>query len=391
MKRLLEKVSLLALSTMLVSTFAVSPAIPQMIDHFAAQGISASQVENLITVTSLAIMVALLANGLVVRFLSERSIIITGLILMAVGGAMPMFLPLFPLIIFARILLGLGIGLINARAINIIGLFFTGDERTQMMGFRGSAEVLGSAGLTLLVGWLIQFGWQPAFLVYLFALLILVLFLLFVPKEEFTAHIENKPTDNEPKVKLSKEMWKMGIYLAFLAFFVINVNTFLTIRIPQIVVDKGFGTAQQASFILSLMQIMGIVAGTLFSLLVRRLKGWLLAVSYLIFGLAVIGITFAGNLWILGLGGMVSGFFYSIILTIVFSSVTDRVPKALLNTVMTIVLMGCNIGGATSAVLPNLLEALNPTATGAFGVYAVACMVISLFLIVQRLGTKDKA
>ncbi len=320
MKRILEKASLLALSTMLVSTFAVSPAIPQMIDHFAREGIAASQVENLITVTSFAIMAALLMNGLIVRFISERNIIILGLLLLAIGGSMPMFLSAFPMIFLARILLGLGIGLINARAINIIGNFFTGQERVQMMGLRGSAEVLGSAGLTLLVGWLTQFGWQPAFMVYLFALVVLALFLLFVPQEEFVAHSELK-NDSGSKVKLDKKMWQMGIYLAFLAFFVINVNTFLTIRIPQIVLDKGIGTAQQASLILSLMQIMGIVAGTVFSSLVGRLKDWLLAVSYVIFGFAVIGIAFADNLWVLGLGGMVSGFFYSIVLTIVFSQV----------------------------------------------------------------------
>ena len=64
-------------------------------------------------------------------------------------------------------------GVLNPKAINIIGNFFTGQERVQMMGLRGSAEVLGSAGLTLLVGWLTQFGWQPAFMVYLFALVVL--------------------------------------------------------------------------------------------------------------------------------------------------------------------------------------------------------------------------
>lgn len=388
MKRILEKMSLLALSTMLVSTFAVSPAIPQMMEYFAKEGIAASQVENLITVTSLAIMVSLLMNGLIIRFLSERLIIILGLLLMAVGGALPAILSAFPLIFLARILLGLGIGLINARAINIIGQFFTGKERVQMMGLRGSAEVLGSAGLTLLVGWLTQFGWQPAFMVYLFALVILLLFLLFVPREEFVAHSERKVEENIPKVKLDKAMWKMGLYLAFLAFFVINVNTFLTIRIPQLVLEKGIGTAQQASLILSSMQVMGILAGTLFSFLVGRLKGWLLAVSYVVFGVAVVGIAFASNLWVLGLGGMVSGFFYSIILTIVFSQVTERTPKALLNTVMTIVLMGCNIGGASSALLPTYLEKLNPTATGAFGIYAVGCALISAGLIYQQLRSK---
>ncbi|BDD41389.1 MFS transporter [Streptococcus ruminantium] len=384
MKRILEKMSLLALSTMLVSTFAVSPAIPQMIEHFAKEGISAGQVENLVTITSFAIMVSLLLNGFIVRILSERAIIIIGLLLMATGGSMPVLFSAFPLVFLARILLGLGIGLINARAINIIGTFFAGKERVQMMGLRGSAEVLGSAGLTLLVGWLIQFGWQRAFMVYLFAMVILALFVLFVPQEEFAAHSEIKLEEPGTKIKLDRYMWQLGIILAFLAFFVINVNTFLTIRIPQIVLEKGIGTAQQASLILSLMQVMGIVAGTLFGFLMGRLKGWLLAVSYAIYGLAVIGITVAGSLWLLGLGSMISGFFYSIILTIVFSQVADRVPKSLLNTVMTIVLMGCCTGGATSAILPIYLEKLNPTTTGAFGIYAIGCALISASLFYKQ-------
>ncbi len=384
MKRILEKMSLLALSTMLVSTFAVSPAIPQMIEHFAKEGISAGQVENLVTITSFAIMVTLLLNGFIVRILSERAIIIIGLLLMATGGSMPVLFSAFPLVFLARILLGLGIGLINARAINIIGTFFTGKERVQMMGLRGSAEVLGSAGLTLLVGWLIQFGWQRAFMVYLFAMVILALFMLFVPQEEFAARSEIKLEESGTKIKLDRYMWQLGIILAFLAFFVINVNTFLTIRIPQIVLEKGIGTAQQASLILSLMQVMGIVAGTLFGFLMGRLKGWLLAVSYAIYGLAVIGITVAGSLWLLGLGSMISGFFYSIILTIVFSQVADRVPKSLLNTVMTIVLMGCCTGGATSAILPIYLEKLNPTTTGAFGIYAIGCALISASLFYKQ-------
>ena len=59
MKQTIEKISILSLSLMLVSTFAVSPALPQMIDHFGQQGYAASQVELLMTITSLFIMVSL--------------------------------------------------------------------------------------------------------------------------------------------------------------------------------------------------------------------------------------------------------------------------------------------------------------------------------------------
>lgn len=387
MKRLLEKISILGLSTMLVSTFAVSPAIPQMIAYFRHHGIGQGQVEFLMTVTSFAIMAALLANPILVRFFSERTIMVLGLSLMAIGGSVPVLLSSYDLIFLARICLGVGIGFINARAINIVGTRYAGKERIQMMGLRGSAEVLGSATLTILAGWLIGFGWQAAFLVYLFALVLLILFVLFVPEDKAQ---EEEATVELAEVRLTGTLVKTGILLAFLAFFVINVNTFITIRIPTMVVEQSLGTAREASWILGLMQVMGILAGAVFSFLIDRFKTWLLPLSYILFGLAVLGIAFSGTIWFLALGAMVSGFFYSIVLTIVFSQVTVNTPKPLLSAMMTIVLMGCNIGGATASILPNFLASLNPGKTGAFGPYVLGCALISLFLIVRQLSNKTR-
>ncbi|MET3645360.1 MFS transporter [Streptococcus gallinaceus] len=379
MKRIIEKISILSLSLMLVSTFAVSPALPQMMKEFACQGISAAQVEFLMTIPSLTIMLTLLANGFIVKFFSERAIVVTGLLAMAIGGSMPIVFASYPLMVVARIILGLGIGLINARAINIIGYYYQGKERIQMLGLRGSTEVLGSAGLTMIVGWLTGYGWQAAFLIYLLALVILGLFLAFVP-----SHHEEQATDTVEAPKVTKPLWKMGLALAFLAFFVINVNTFITIRIPIIVDQAGLGTAVQASWVLSLMQLMGIVSGTVFGQLMGRFKGWLLSLSYLIFGLAVLVVAYSANLFVLAIGAMCSGFFYSLVLAIVFSRVTEQTPPPLLNTLMTVVLLGCNIGGASASVLPNFLEKLNPSKTGAFGIYAITCLVIGAYLLFRQ-------
>ncbi|MGT2812481.1 MFS transporter [Streptococcus minor] len=383
MKQIIEKISILSLSLMLVSTFAVSPALPQMIDYFGRQGYAASQVEFLITITSLFIMISLLANPIFVRFLSDRALVILGLTLMALGGSLPFLFPNYYMVFLSRTLLGLGIGLINARAINIVGLFYQGKERIQMMGLRGSFEVLGSASLTILVGWLSGFGWQTAFLAYLVALIILFLFIRFVPKRELSTE---KTSPDRPK--LTKDLWKMGLRLAFLAFFVINVNTFTTIRIPLIVTDNQLGTAVQASWILGGMQLMGIISGALFGFLVGRLKEWLLPVAYVAFGLSILIVAFSTNLFLLGVGAMISGFCYSVVLTIVFSQTAEKTPPSLLMAVMTVVLAGCNIGGATASILPNFLESLNPTPTGAFGIYAVGCALISLLLIYQQFSRK---
>lgn len=384
MKAILEKISILSLSLMLVSTFAVTPALPQMIAYFGKQGYAAEQVEFLMTITSFAIMATLLLNDVLIRFLSERAMVTTGLLLMAVGGFLPAVLSSYPLVFVSRILLGLGIGFINARAIQLIGSHYSGQERVTMLGLRGSAEVLGSASLTALVGVLIGFGWQAAFFIYLFALLILGLYWFFVP-----ASPQNRPSEIPiGQARMDGFHWKMALVLAVLAYIVIVINTSLTMRIPVLVTQSDMGTASQASLVLSLMQLMGIVAGMAFRPLFQGLNRRLLSVSYLLFGLAVFAIGQASNLILLGLAAMVVGFLYSTVLTVVFHGATEYAQPHLAQKLMTLVLLGCNIGGATSSVLPNFLDRILPKTIGSVGVFAGVCVAVGILLWLRPLPEK---
>ncbi|MGT2667329.1 MFS transporter [Streptococcus rifensis] len=376
MQRFLERISILSLSFMLVSTFAVSPALPAMLDHFAKDGYSEQQVGFLITVTSFAIMTSLILNPVLTRWLSERTMISIGLILVALGGSVPLLSQVYAILFIGRIFLGFGIGMINARAINMVSTHFKGKERLQMMGLRGSTEVLGSAILTAIVGALLGFGWPIAFSIYLLALVVLFLYLRFVPAEADKA----EESLDVPKAKLSQGDWLRAIGLAVIAFFVINVNSALTLRIPVMVQESGIATPQQASLILSSMMLMGILAGMVFSHLLGRLKNALLPVSVLIFSLCILLVTQPMNLLVLYIGAMVTGFFYSLVLTLVFNMASEQTPHALLNSVMTIILVGCNTGGATSSLLPPLLEKLPTFGAGAYGIYALVGLVLSLIL-----------
>ena len=177
MKAFMEKFSLLSLSLMLVSTFAVSPALPKMLSFYQTRGYSNAQVELLLSLSSFAILAVLLLNPWINLWLSERWSIILGLLLLSIGGSLPVFLQFYPLVFLSRLLLGLGIGLINARAISMISERFSGKIRVQMLGLRGSAEVLGSAILTFLAGQWLNVSWSFAFLIYGFGFLILLCYL----------------------------------------------------------------------------------------------------------------------------------------------------------------------------------------------------------------------
>ena len=196
MTRILEKMSLLGLSLLLISAFSISTALPPMLDYYSPT-YNASQVELLVSVPSFSVVAMLLLNPFVDKWLNDRQLIMTGLILLSSAGIFPFFVQWYPLVLLSRLVFGMGIGFINAKAISIISQRYQGKERIQMLGIRGSVELIGGASCSLLVGQLLKIHWTLAFLIYGFGFIILAMYLLFVPPME---QIEKKEIKKVNKV-----------------------------------------------------------------------------------------------------------------------------------------------------------------------------------------------
>lgn len=383
MKKKMERVSLLSLSLMLVSTFAVSPALPQMISFYQKQGYAVSQVELLVSLSSFAILGMLLLNPFISKFLSEKLTVILGLLFLSLGGALPVLVQTYSLVFASRLVLGVGIGLINARAISIISEHYRGKDRVQMLGLRGSAEVLGSALLTFLAGRLLRVSWSWAFLIYGLGLLILALYLIFSPKESTkrpnqTSRITFKSTG------LSSDQLIYILGMALYAGFVILVNSANTLRIPLVVEKLHMGTTSQSSLILSLMMLMGILAGTLFSFLLERFKSYLMSVVLLALAVGMFLLWLADNLWLLSAGALLTGFVYSLGVTYVFQSISESIPSQQLTLATTLVLLGCNLGGACAAFVLQFLGLFSSDVRFAFLIFALLSFILAMILLVTK-------
>ena len=380
MKQFLEKVSILSLSLVLITSFSISSALPAMFDYY--QGYSTGQVELLVSLPSFGIMTMLLLNGVLERIFPERLQLTLGLLVLSISGTAPFWYQGYYFVFATRLLFGLGVGMLNAKAISIISERYHGKTRIQMLGFRGSAEVVGASILTLAVGQLLAFGWIATFLVYAAGLVVLALFLLFVPYGKAEVHESKHQT--EEAVRLTASMKKLIFFLAIAAAVVVCTNTAITFRIPSLMIEAGFGDAQLSSLVLSAMQLIGILAGISFSFLISTFKEKLLLVAGVTFGIGQIIIALAPSLWVVVAGSLLGGFAYSIALTTVFQLISERIPAKLLNKATSYAVLGCSFGASST---PFVLSGIGLVTTDGrmtfiiLGAWMIATSVLVSFLL----------
>ena len=380
MKRIMEKVSILALSFILTTSFSISSAQPAMFAYY--KEIPHSLIELLVSLPSAGIMVSLIFNKWIERLFSERQMIVTGLVAYALCGFIPLISPAYP--VLSRIIFGMAVGLLNVSAIAIISERYKGKERVQTLGIRGSAEVVGTAVLTFGVSLLIRFGWQAAFLVYGISIPILFLYLLFVPYGSKTEEVEEKHQD----AKMTGGQWRTALGLAVVAAAIVLSNVMITVRIPSVVEQVGQGTAQTAGMILSAMQFVGILAGLAFSPLTHLFRDRLLLVSGLAFGVTQLLIGISPNLLILALVTIASGFAYSVALTTVYNVLSDKMPAGVLNQATSIAVLGCSTGSIATTFVLSLLGTISSAPVFIFGFSGILMILVSFFglWIVRKSG-----
>ena len=376
MKQFLERTSILALSLVLITSFSISSALPAMFDYY--QGYPKEQIELLASLPSFGIMIMLLLNGFLEKIFPERLQISLGLLVLSLSGTAPFWYQAYPFVFGTRILFGLGVGMINAKAISIISERYQGKTRIQMLGLRGSAEVVGASLITLAVGQLLAFGWTVTFLAYSAGFLVLILYLLFVPYGKEKKEVKKKAKEGS---RLTREMKGLIFILAIEAAVVVCTNTAITIRIPSLMVERGLGDARLSSFVLSVMQLIGIVAGLSFSFLISIFKEKLLLWSGITFGLGQIVIALSPSLWVVVAGSILAGFAYSVALTTIFQLVSERIPAKLLNQATSFAVLGCSFGAFTTPFVLGAIGLLTHNGMLVFAILGSWLIVTSIFVM----------
>lgn len=345
-KNLILKLALLSTCLVSASLNAVTGLVPEMAAAFPT--VSLSTIELIATVPSLFQMVGVLGEQVLAKKLGHKGAMLLGLLFCAVGGIIPVFLPLFPVILVTRCFFGTGCGLLMSSLLTLIVTFFDGQTRSTMIGLGGGISGLGSAGATFAAGLLLAFGWNVSFCVYFLGFAVMALVLLFVPKAGVKDAVPTEKVERKCG-KLPLGLWGLGV----LMFTSVMLATMYVIKASTLITDYGYGTAKEGSLAITFLSLGSFAAGLTYGKLRAKLGNLTLALA---FGICVLGFLmggFANSLLPVWAGAFLLGYGYLIFMPFIQEQ-ASRSYGAYGETATNLVLMFQSVGAFVTPWLGNL-------------------------------------
>lgn len=401
---MVTKLAFLSVSFMLTSAYAVQSALPQL---KASLNVTQTQSEYLATTPSFAVMIFVVLSPLLQQWfkISDKKMIMIGVTVVGLMGLVPFFnIHSYPIILGSRLLLGAGYGLYNSQAISMISVWYEGETRAQMLGWRAAAEQIGQACTLFLAGLLLTVsGWHASFLVYALAFVVLIFFGMRVPDDSEVESVEEKVVaENEEMVDDldSKDIKKISpvVYLLVLFAFLLVVDYVgMENRFSGLAVNIRGAQYTGASNFLSLMLIGATLGGLLYGSIQKRLG---FGTVYLGLGLMALSnflFYFAGsNFAMLVIGLLLIGFPLQLVSPLIFNLLPDLAPANRQPLVTSMVLIGFNFGAFFSPTIAEWTNHLMGQPTSGYGlaapflVYGIGLLVIALIIFVTTRRQANK-
>ena len=362
---------------------ALSPILAEVGKFFPDASDSAIQI--VLTLINLTTLPMMLIEPAFESKITKRDIALIGTILMLVGALVPQVLnsQLWMLYV-ASIIIGAGLSLVVVVSSSLISDYFTGIEKSRVMGFQsifvsigGTIIAKGSGMLTAMA------GWKRGYLVFLICIPIVLIVTLTVPKGE----VVQKEETGE-KAGISGSMVYFGALCLITGIFVATFNTNIAMYIDR----KGIGDASTAGTVASIMQVIGILGGLVLGNTVKLFKRFTIGASILMMAAGTAMVGFSTSLPVICVGAAVVGFGFAIRNPGAVTFAANMVPAAQASLAIAIVSATYNVGNFISAYVVNpVANMLGDDIANRFIVSAVALVVIGIVALVKAPTTDAQA
>ena len=148
----------------------LSPVMPRITEYFSSEPNAGVLVRLMVSGLSAAMIFGALLSGFLSEKVGQLRLLLVCLVIYGLAGAAGYVLDNLYLIVASRIVLGVVNAAAGVLAMALITTRVAAEGRERWLGFYVVAGTIGTLGFTALIGFVGQFGWRNAFLVYLFAL-----------------------------------------------------------------------------------------------------------------------------------------------------------------------------------------------------------------------------
>ncbi len=374
---------LLVMSLTMACNSALAPILAEVGKFFPDAGDSAIQI--VLTLINLTTLPAMILEPMLEPKITKRDIAVIGTALMLIGGLMPQVLNSQLWMLYAAsVVIGVGLSFVVVTSSSLISDYFTGLDKSRVMGFQsifvsigGTIIAKGSGLLTAMA------GWKRGDLVFLIALPIIIIILLTVPKGETTPQAEKGE-----KSGISGSMVYFGALCLITGIFVATFNTNIAMYIDR----KGIGDASTAGTVASIMQVIGIVGGLILGFVVKTFKRFTIGASILVMaaGTALVGLT--TSFPTICVGAVLVGIGFAIRNPGAVTFGANMVPAAQASLAIAIISATYNVGNFISAYVVNpLANMLGEDIANRFIVSAAALAVIGIVACIKAPTTDAQA
>lgn len=342
-KDLKIQIAILTIALYVASNSVVSGTLVFMQRDF---GISITNAESLITISSIATIVTIFLSEKITQKIGMKKCVLIGLFLVGISSILPIINTTYPSVFISRLIMGAGVGLFNGHSANYINVFYEGDRAYKLHGIRNSTEFISQMVFLFIAGILIKIHWKYAFLVYFFAFFIMGYFNKIIPE------VDIKDRSELGKFTINRQIF---FYVFFAAVMIMNV-TALSVRFPTIAtIQKGIGV--DANLYMIILPMSGMIFGFLFGIINRILRQKTILLGLGLYVIVNLILAFFGNdMYIFLLCMVIVAFSQSLCIPYLFAEVSRFVKGSHARIANNLIFIGCNVGGF---VAPFFLKGVN--------------------------------
>ena len=373
---------LLIMSLTMACNSALSPILAEVGKFFPEASDSAIQI--VLTLINLVTLPMMILEPLLEPKMTKRDIALVGTVLMLIGGLMPQVLNTQLWMLYAAsVVIGAGLSLVVVVSSSLISDYFTGIQKSRVMGFQsifvsiGGTIIAKGSGLFTAMA-----GWKRGYLVFLICIPILIIVALTVPKGEVVKQTEKS------EGKLSGAMVYFGLLCLITGIFVATFNTNIAMYIDR----KGIGDASTAGTVASIMQVIGILGGLVLGNAVKLFKRFTIGAAILMMAVGTAMVGLSTSFPVICAGAVVVGFGFAIRNPGAVTFAANMVPAAQASLAIAIVSATYNVGNFVSAYIVNPLAGMiSDDIANRFIVSAVALVVIGIIACIIAPTTDAQA